>query len=403
MPVGTCQFDNSAGAYVTTGFKGQIIGNGKSSSLAFSTLANDGLDFNSASGMAIKGMTLGYGPAATTRGGGYPVNIDSSSYVIVADNVFTNGNLSALRVGNSNFAQMLRNTITGFLANGIFTVNNNDLKFFGTTCSNSGDSCEEYSYYDSATQHSCSKIFSSGLTSTNDLNAIRINGCTEVTIPDYTGIGGAHECIWIGQDSTTTTTHFADNVSIGPGTCRDTGYGTNPLNRNTAQAIIISYDGTPPTPVNISIAGGIMKHTAGRALQLGDNDTTNLSVDGLMIDDAGNGNTSATGECIYLDGNIVTLNGVRAANCGTYSLRNHLGTYVKADGFISVNPNKLGAAANGILNEVNGGYFVLNGPTMLDNWAGANRSGISNLASSGVQKTFNYTSLCTVTCTIPGF
>lgn len=49
IPVGTCQFNNSSGAYVIANFKGQIYGEGASSKIVFSTMANDGFDVNSAS------------------------------------------------------------------------------------------------------------------------------------------------------------------------------------------------------------------------------------------------------------------------------------------------------------------------------------------------------------------
>lgn len=403
FPVGTCQFDNSAGPFTINAFNGQLTGYGKISSIAFSTLANDGFDINNSTSLNISNLSFSFTPNRTTRGGGYPVNINACSNVVLETVYFNNGNLSALRIGNSNNIHVVNVTATNFLANGIFTLNNNDMKFFGTTCSNNGDACEEYSFYDSGTQASCSRISSTGMSSTNDASGILINSCSNVSVSNFNIINPGRAGITVAQDSSTTTTKFPDDIQITNGTIFGAGYGTNALNINTAIGLSINILGSPATNQNINISNVIVNHNAGRGLQLADSNTVNLAVTGLRIHDAGNGNTSATGEAIYLDGNVVKLSSVYVSNAGTYSLRNHLGTFIEASDFTSVNPNQLNTSVNCVINEVNGGYFVMKNITVLDSFAGANRSNIINSAGSGVQKTANYTSLCTVTCTPPSF
>lgn len=398
IPKGTCQFDNSAGAYVVSAFTGAITGDGKASSIACNTMASDCFDFNSATNLSISNLSFSFSGSTTTRGGGYPLNIDSSSNVLLQNNYFNNGDLSGVRIGNSSNVRAIGNTITNFLANGFFTLNNLDLHFENTTCSNNADACEEYSYYDTGTQAACSRITSTGMTSTNDLSGFLINSCSQVSVSNFAITGGGHEGISVLQDATTTTLVFPDQVQISNGTITNAGYGSNVSNRNTAQGIVISIAGAPATFQNINISNVSMKHIAGRGIELGDSGTVNLTGSNIRIDDAGNGNTSATAEGVYLDGNVVKLTGLYVSNAGTYSFRNHLGVYVSLTDYTSVNPNQLGAATNGTLNEANGDYFSLNGATIVDTFAGSNRSGISSTASTGVQTISNVTTLCTVTC-----
>lgn len=398
LPRGFCQFDNSAGLFLINNAIGlTITGEGKSSILLFNTLANYGWSFTNANGLTIKDLYFQYQPTRTTRGGGGPVSIDSSTNVLVQNNYFQNGNLSGLRISSSNNARVVGNSIANFLANGIFTVNNTNLKFENTTCTNNGDGCEEYSYFDAGeSQLACHSITSTGMTSNNDNAGFIVNGCQNVSVSNFNIFGAGGFAINITQDPATTVTSFPDQVEISNGSIYGTGYGTNASNSVNAPALEINIAATPATTQRILLNNLHITHTANRALFLGDHNTVNLSANNLWVDDNGAVQTLGQGEAIvFAGGHEVKLSNTYVANANRYALRNTLATYFESSAFTSEN-NQVGNTSAASIRNDGSGTFVMNGVNIIDTYSGSSRGNIQNTGTSGVFQITDVTTTCTV-------
>lgn len=398
FPHGSYQFDNSAGLYLVNNAAGlTVAGEDKASVVYFNTLANYGWSFTNANGLTIKGMYFQYQPTRTTRGGGGPLSIDSSTNVLVENNYFNNTNLSGLRLGNNNNVRVIGNTIANSLANGIFSVNNINMHFENTNCVNNGDACEEYSFFDAGTtQPFCDNITSTGMTSNNDNTGFVVNGCTNVAISNFhiSGVGGAG--INILQDNTTTTTHFPDQVEVGNGTIVNTGFGTNASNTTAAVAMEINIAQTPSTLQRINLHDIVVVHTAQRCLFLGDHNTVELTTNNIWCDDNGSTQVTGSGEAIVLaGGNNVKMSNTYVANANRYALRDTLATYFESHNFTSKN-NQVGNSSVAAINNSSTGTFIMDGVNMIDTYATTNRSAIQQVAASGNQTIRNITTSCTV-------
>src|SRR5258707_13432529 len=118
--------------------------------------------------------------------------------------------------------------ISNFFANGTFLINNQDLRVNGLSCMNNGDACFETSWFDSEfTAHAipCEDITASNIRSYNDVEAILINSCRNVSVAGFSSSGSAKERVFTCQDPTTTTTHWPARITIPAGTLYGPGYG----------------------------------------------------------------------------------------------------------------------------------------------------------------------------------
>src|SRR6202012_1157820 len=118
--------------------------------------------------------------------------------------------------------------ISNFYANGTFLINNQDLRVNGLACMNNGDGCFETSVSDiefPAHAIPCEDITASTIRSYNDVEAILINSCRNVSVAGFSSSGSAKESVFIGQDPSTTTAHWPDRIAISDGTIFGFGYG----------------------------------------------------------------------------------------------------------------------------------------------------------------------------------
>jgi hypothetical protein len=404
FPAGSCLLNNSSAAFTMANLSNVTFqGVGPSSSIAFSTLANHGWVFTGASGLTIKDLSFSFTPTRTTRGGGYSFSIDSSSNILVSNNYFNNGNLSGFRVGNSTIVRIVNNTITNFLANGIFTVNNSDIKFENTTCSNNGDGCEEYSFFDGQTLTSSARISSVGMSSHNDNAGCVINGVTNVSFTNFVIDGAGGFACNILQDPATTTTHYPDMIEIGNGSITNTGYGTNASNTVAAPAIQINITGTPATTQRILLHDIHITHTAQRAIVLTDHNTVNLTTSNIWIDDAGAAQITSSGEAIALEGgNVVKMSNTFVEKANRYSLRNDLATYFESTGFTSKDA-QLSASSTAAIRNSSTGTWIMRGIHIIDTNGTTSRGIIQSTAASGIQSVTDVTYSCVVACGAPTF
>lgn len=401
IPAGNCQFDNSTGPLTITGFNGTITGEGKSSSIAFNTLVNTGWSFIGSSNLTIRNLSFSFMPMRTIRQGAYPVGIEQCSNVLLENNYFNNGNGAGVRIGNSNNVRAVGNTITNFLSNGFFTVNNNDLKFENTVCSNLGDGCEEYSFYDGEAQSTCQRISSIGMSSTNDNAGFVINSCQQVSVSGFSIKGAGGFAIVVLQDPSTTKTRFPDMIQISNGSIQDTGYGTNATNTVAAPAIKISITTATTTNQNIHISNVDIKHTAQHGIWLLDNNTVNLMTDNIRIDDAGNAQITGNGEAYYLQGgNIVKATSTLISNASRYSVRNISALYAEFNGLTSVN-GQIGNTSTAVIRNDSTGQFIINGCNIIDTNPTASHGAIQNGAASGIQSINNVSYACVIPCALP--
>ena len=106
---------------------------------------------------------------------------------------------------------------------------------------------------------------------------------------------------------------------ISDGTIYGSGYGSNPLNAATAQALYINVGGAPGAGVisHIAISNIVATHISGWGLQMAELQNDDLQLSNASFYDIGNGN--ATG-CLQTEGNAVSLNNIQCTNVGTYGL-----------------------------------------------------------------------------------
>jgi hypothetical protein len=229
--------------------------------------------------------------------------------------------LSGLRLASSQHTSIHNLQVSNFYANGTFLINNSDLRVDGLSCRNNQDACFETSWFDSEySAHSipCENITATNINSSNDVEAILVNACRNVTVHGFTSAGSAKEAVFVGQDPTTTTAHWPDRVAISDGTIFGSGYGTNPLNVATAQALYINVGTSPGSVIShIAFSNIVATHISSWGLAMAELQNDDVQASNLQFYDVGNGN--ATG-CLQTEGNQVNLDAVYCTNVGTYGL-----------------------------------------------------------------------------------
>jgi Pectate lyase superfamily protein len=322
MPAGNYLLDNSAAPALSGAQNVVIYGDGPSTSLACQTVgANDCIASTGATGFGLSNLSIGFGPAATTRSSGYAVDIETCTGCSLENVSLNNGDLSGLRLASSTHTSIHNLTISNFYANGTFMINNQDLRVDGLACQNNQDACFETSWFDSEySAHGvpCQNITATNITSSNDLEGVLVNACNNVSVSGFAITGSAKESIFVGQDPTTTTAHWPDRVAISNGTIYGAGYGTNPLNVATAPALYFNVGTSPGSVISHVAIGNITaSHVSGWGLQMADLQNDDLQLSNASFYDIGNGNTQG---CLQTEGNAVSLNNVQCTNVGTYGL-----------------------------------------------------------------------------------
>ena len=189
MPAGNYLLNNSVAAVLSGAQNVLIYGDGPSSSLACQTIgSNDCIASTGATGFGLKNLAISFGPAATTRTSGYAVDIQSCTNCTFEGLTLNNGDLSGMRLASSVHTQIHNLSISNFYANGLFAINNQDLRVDGEACYNNQDACFETSWYDS--QYAsygipCQNITASNITSNSDTETILINSCNNVTVDGF--------------------------------------------------------------------------------------------------------------------------------------------------------------------------------------------------------------------------
>jgi hypothetical protein len=323
VPAGTYLLDNSAGAVLSGAQNVMIYGDGPSSSLACQTVGTyDCLASTGATGFGLTNLAVSFGPTATARTSGYTLDVQSCTSCSFSGVTLNNGDLSGFRLASSVHTTIHNMGISNFQANGLFAINDQDLRVSGLSCANNADACFETSWYDS--QYSayaipCQDITAEGITSSNDTETLLINSCNNVTVNGFVSIESGRSAVFVGEDNTTTTTQWPDRIAIANGTIYGSGYGTNSRNSATAQALYINVANAPAAGVisHITLSNIVATHISSWGLQMAELQNDDLQLSNLQFYDVGNGN--ATG-CLQTEGNQVNLTNVGCTNVGTYGL-----------------------------------------------------------------------------------
>ena len=244
VPAGNYLLDNSAAAVLSGAQNVLIYGDGPSSSLACQTIgSNDCIASTGATGFGLANLAISFGPAATARTSGYAVDIETCTTCTLENLTLNNGDLSGLRLASSVHTYIHNLQISNFFANGTFLINNQDLRVNGLSCMNNGDACFETSWFDRSTPRTPFPARTS-LRRQSPAPMIRrrslLSSCRDVRVTGFVSVGSGREAVFVGQDPTTTTTHWPDRVSISDGTIYGSGYGTNGRNAATAQALYVN-------------------------------------------------------------------------------------------------------------------------------------------------------------------
>jgi Pectate lyase superfamily protein len=323
VPAGNYLLNNSA-APALAGAQGVMIyGDGPSSLLACQTVGTfDCIASTGATGFGLTNLAVSFGPTATARTSGYVLDVQSCTNCSFEGVTLNNGDLSGFRLASSVHTTLHNVGISNFQANGLFAINDQDLRVSGLSCSNNADACFETSWYDS--QFStyaipCQDITAEGITSNNDTETILINSCNNVTVNGFVSLGSGREAVFVGEDSTTTTTQWPDRIAISNGTIYGSGYGTNSRNSATAQALYVNVANAPAAGVisHIAFSNIVATHISSWGLQMAELQNDDVQASNLQFYDVGNGN--ATG-CLQTEGNQVNLTNVACTNVGTYGL-----------------------------------------------------------------------------------
>ncbi len=323
VPAGNYLLNNSAAAVLSGAQNVLIYGDGPSSSLACQTIGtNDCIASTGATGFGLKNLAISFGPTATARTSGYAVDIQSCTNCTFEGLTLNNGDLSGMRLASSVHTQIHNLSISNFYANGLFAINNQDLRVDGEACYNNQDACFETSWYDS--QYAsygipCQNITASNITSNTDTETILINSCNNVTVDGFTSVNSGKEAVFVGQDPTTTTAVWPDRISISNGTIYGSGYGSNARNSATAQALYINVGTSPGAGVisHIAFSNIVATHISGWGLQMAEFQNDDVQASNLQFYDVGNGNSTG---CLQTEGNQVNFNAVYCTNVGTYGL-----------------------------------------------------------------------------------
>lgn len=266
-------------------------------------------------------LSISFTPSATTRSSGYAVDIETCANCLLDGVSLNNGDLSGLRLASSQHTSIHNLRVSNFYANGTFLINNSDLRVDGLSCQNNQDACFETSWYDSEyTAHSipCENITATNISSQNDVEAVLVNACRNVTVHGFTSAGSAKEAVFVGQDPTTTTAHWPDRVAISDGTIYGSGYGTNALNSATAQALYVNVGTNPGSVIShIAFSNIVATHISSWGLAMAELQNDDVQASNLSFYDVGNGNSTG---CLQTEGNEVNLDAVKCTDVGTYGL-----------------------------------------------------------------------------------
>lgn len=322
VPAGNYLLSNTFGPALTGANNVLIWGEGPASSFTCNTVGGaDCIQSTGATGFGLQNLSISFGPTATTRSSGYAVDIETCTNCLLDSVYLNNGDLSGLRVASSVHTSIHNLKVSNFFANGTFLINNQDLRLDGLSCANDGDACFETSWFDSEfTAHAipCENITATNINSSNDVEAVLVNSCRNVTVDGFTSAGSAKEAVFVGQDPTTTTLHWPDRIAISNGAIFGSGYGSNPLNLATAQAILINVGTSPGSVIShIAFSNIVATHISSWGLQMAELQNDDIQASNLSFYDVGNGNTTG---CLQTEGNQVSLNGVTCNDVGTYGL-----------------------------------------------------------------------------------
>jgi Pectate lyase superfamily protein len=368
VPAGNYLLDNSSGPVLSGALNVLVYGDGPSSSLACQTVGgSDCVASTGATGFGLANLTVSFGPTATARTSGYALDVQSCTRCSFDGVTLNNGDLSGMRLASSVHTSIRNMSIANFQANGLFAINVQDLRVSGLSCANNADACFETSWYDSQfTTYGipCQGITAEGITSANDTETILINSCNNVTVNGFTSIGSGREAVFVGEDSTTTTTQWPDRISIANGTIYGSGHGTNSRNDAGAQALYINVATAPGAGVvsHISMSNIVATHISGWGLQMAELQNDDLQLSNLRFNDVGQGNTAG---CLQLEGNEINMDNVSCTLSGTYGLYIVNTKRLTSTNFTSTSPNQVGTGTQAVYNTSTG-VINMNGLTLAD-------------------------------------
>jgi hypothetical protein len=385
IPAGNYLLDNSAGAVLSGAQNVLLYGDGPSSSLACQTIgASDCIASTGATGFGLSNLAISFGPTATARTSGYALDIQSCTSCSFEGVTLTNGDLSGMRLASSVHTSLHNMNITNFEANGLFAINNQDLRVSGLACSNNADACFETSWYDS--QYSaygipCQDITAEGISSANDTETILINSCNNVTVNGFVSVGSGREAVFVGEDNTTTTTQWPDRISISNGTIYGAGYGTNSRNSATAQALYVNVGMAPPAGVisHIAFNNIVATHISSWGLQMAELQNDDLQLSNLRFYDVGAANSAG---CLQFEGNEINYDNISCTLSGTYAMQIVNTNRLTGTNFTSTSPNQTGNGHQALYNTSTG-VINLNGMTFADTATGTYSSQIYDNTNTG--------------------
>jgi hypothetical protein len=400
LPAGNYLLDNSVAAVLSGAQNVIIYGDGPSSSLACQTIGtNDCIASTGATGFGLQNLAISFGPTATARTSGYTLDVQSCTNCSFDGVTLNNGDLSGFRLASSVHTSIHNMSIANFEANGLFAINNQDLRVSGLSCANNADACFETSWFDS--QYSvyaipCQDITAEGITSTNDTETILINSCNNVTVNGFVSLGSGREAVFVGEDNTTTTTQWPDRISISNGTIYGSGYGTNSRNSATAQALYINVGAAPGAGVisHIAMNNIIATHISGWGLQMAELQNDDLQLSNLRFYDVGSGNAAG---CLQFEGDEINMDNVSCTLSGTYGLYIVNTHRLTSTNFTSTSPNQVGSGTQALYNTSTG-VINMNGLTFVDTNATTYASSVyDNTNTGGPHQFVNMLSSGTIT------
>jgi hypothetical protein len=399
VPAGNYLLDNSTAA-VLSGAKNVVLyGDGPSTSLACQTIGtNDCIASTGATGFGLSNLAIGFGPTATARTSGYALDVQSCTNCSFEGVTLNNGDLSGFRLASSVHTSIHNMGITNFEANGLFAINDQDLRVSGLSCANNADACFETSWYDS--QYSvyaipCQDITAEGITSANDTETILINSCNNVTVNGFVSVGSGREAVFVGEDNTTTTTQWPDRIAISNGTIYGSGHGSNSRNSATAQALYINVAAAPGTGVvsHIALSNIVATHISSWGLQMAELQNDDLQLSNLRFYDVGSGNTAG---CLQLEGNEINMDNVSCTLSGTYALYIINTNRLTSANFTSTSPNQVGSGTQALYNTSTG-FINMNALTFVDTNTSTFTSSVYDNTTTGTHQFVNMMSMGTVT------
>lgn len=287
LPKGTYLINNSSGPVTFTGFNGKIFGAGSGSVIKCTSLANSCLVFQNSTWITISDLAITFNSAPSSRNGSQTLVVNSSSNVSLSHLYLHDGPSSALNLNSDTHVSIDSIVAANQLANGLFLVNNQDLKASNVTSTNNQDGGFEVSQYDGQSG-TCSDVTLVSYTSFHDYTGIVVNGCVNVAVSGFTIHDTYLDPIIITQDNTTTTTAWPDQVVMANGIVRGAGV-MNPPN-SAVRGIHLDHSGTAPTkPMRVSfssvrVEGG---NSGANSVQIENDPWYTVSLAGVRVSNSG--------------------------------------------------------------------------------------------------------------------